>query len=387
MTKARQGESQKQHLRHPLIFAEALLLCICFEAFSSWFAWNYFSGGFPKAGPAAITLHVLAALCFVVYRPGTGTPMPRLDTTRTGIADTKEKNKRDVAEEKPSLGDAYYHRLFAMLVFFLPGFGAVGGLATFISARVILKRQGLAESYEESFKMGEDALFLGSASDDLLQEELSIEPIVDILAGDDVALKRGCISLLRKMKNKRAVELLKQSLADPSPEIRFYAHTALTRIESDFAELLGEAQKRREEEDSPYSARVLARVYRRYAASGLPEDSMRRQYLQDARDLYELALAADPDDARLMLTLGNLCAEMKNFTDSETYFRMAVDIKGCQLEAGLGICRALYETGRMKELIAFSRRLARMERPTALNPEKQAVYDLWAGIPDPGDVS
>ncbi len=181
------------------------------------------------------------------------------------------------------------------------------------------------------------------------------------------------------MKTRRAVELLKKCLSDASPEVRFYAHTALTRIESDFAGLIKDAQERYDTEGTPYAGRALARVYRRYAASGLPEDTMLMQNMKDARKLYEKALDADPDDSRLMLTLGNLCAEMKDYMASEKYFRMAVDSAGCQLEAGLGICRALYETGRIKELGKFSKRLREMPHPHSLSPEKQAVYDLWVG--------
>ncbi|MFW5487780.1 MAG: tetratricopeptide repeat protein [Desulfovibrio sp.] len=305
-------------------------------------------------GPVAILLHLLAATCFMLYRP-----------------------KDNTIETKRSNDDTYYHRLFAMLIFFLPGIGILGTITTFISAGVILRRQGLAESYEEGFKMEKEMLFLNESTANIIQDELSIEPIVDILNGNDVALKRGSISLLRKIKDKRAVELIKKCLADESSEVRFYAHTALTRIEADYAEQIKDAQARYTEEKTPYAARALARIYRRYASSGLPEDSILVQYMKDARDLYEKALDADPTDSRLMLTLGNLCAEMKDYMASEKYFRMAVDIAGCQIEAGLGICRALYETGRIEELAHFTQRLRQMPHAQSLSPEKQAVYNLW----------
>lgn len=346
--------SIKLHLKHPLYFIAASVVAFALEGLAVWLAVAYFSGSPSLLGPAAIALHLLAAACFMIYRP-----------------------KDKPTDTENSYGDAYYHRLFAMLIFFLPGIGILGTIATFISAGVILHRQGLAESYEEGFKMEKEMLFLNGSTADIIQDELSIEPIVDILNGNDVALKRGSISLLRKIKNKRAVELLKKCLADESSEVRFYAHTALTRIEADYAEQIKDALTRYTEEKTPYAGRALARTYRRYASSGLPEDSMLMQYMKDAKDLYEKALDVDPADSRLMLTLGNLCAEMKDYMASEKYFRMAVDIAGCQIEAGLGICRALYETGRIEELGRFTQRLRQMPHAQSLSPEKQAVYNVW----------
>lgn len=355
--------SIKLHLKHPVYFITASVVSLTLESMAVWLAFAYFSGKSSILGPVAILLHLLAATCFMLYRP-----------------------KDNTIETKRSSDDTYYHRLFAMLVFFLPGIGILGTIATFISAGVILRRQGLAESYEEGFKMEKEMLFLNESTANIIQDELSIEPIVDILNGNDVALKRGSISLLRKIKDKRAVELIKKCLADESSEVRFYAHTALTRIEADYAEQIKDAQARYTEEKTPYAARALARIYRRYASSGLPEDSILMQYMKDARDLYEKALDADPTDSRLMLTLGNLCAEMKDYMASEKYFRMAVDIAGCQIEAGLGICRALYETGRIEELAHFTQRLRQMPHAQSLSPEKQAVYNLWTQDNDNEEV-
>ena len=51
------------------------------------------------------------------------------------------------------------------------------------------------------------------------------------MSGDDNDLKRGAINTLQRIGSPEAISILKQSLSDVSPEIRHYAHIALTRLD------------------------------------------------------------------------------------------------------------------------------------------------------------
>ncbi len=72
----------------------------------------------------------------------------------------------------------------------------------------------------------------------ILLRSLDVQPIQDILTGKNAAHKRNALSKIAKNPDKRSIKLLRSCLLDENPDIRFYASSALSRIEEDLNNIL-----------------------------------------------------------------------------------------------------------------------------------------------------
>ncbi len=115
--------------------------------------------------------------------------------------------------------------------------------------------------------------------DRFLMAEVDVSPLKDILAGDDVPLKRGAILSLSRLPRSDAVQLLKRALSDESREIRYYASNALSEMEKEFNDRIFRLV--REVDRSPTTAErhvELARIVLDYTDAGLLDPGMVRYF-------------------------------------------------------------------------------------------------------------
>ncbi len=100
-------------------------------------------------------------------------------------------------------------------------------------------------------------------------------PIVDLLSGDDIEIKRKSVIILHKLKTVKSIALLKKALSDSNVEIKFMAASALLNIENDFKERIKNLEEeiaRAEEDNYPMLHELrynLAAVISKYLMSGL----------------------------------------------------------------------------------------------------------------------
>lgn len=129
---------------------------------------------------------------------------------------------------------------------------------------------------------------------------LDFMPLADILASDDIDLKRGAVDKLAQLKTPEAVTLLLQHRSDSSTEMRFYVTSALARIKKEYDEELEAAKKElAKAKDAARARLLLARIYLQYAASGLLDDATVQAHRREA--LYHLgAISKMPDVDRLL---------------------------------------------------------------------------------------
>ena len=138
-------------------------------------------------------------------------------------------------------------------------------------------------------------------------EELDFLPLADILAGEEIDLKRGAIDRLAELKNPEAIRMLLSCRSDPSPDVRFFATSALTRIKKGFDEELESA--RREMQKDAYSVNgriILAKIYLQYSRSHLLDFATAEAYEREA--LYHLehcveAKGADKTVFQMLLSI------------------------------------------------------------------------------------
>lgn len=105
---------------------------------------------------------------------------------------------------------------------------------------------------------------------ELVAHHLDFVPLADILAGDDLNLKRGAVDKLAQLATPEAIAMLLVRRGDPVPEVRFYVTSALTRIKKNMDEELEEAKRHVQSPgEEALSRLMLAKSYFRQIRSGL----------------------------------------------------------------------------------------------------------------------
>lgn len=274
----------------------------------------------------------------------------------------------------PALG-YYFPALAGMLTFFLPVVGVTGAFGAMLMSRILMTPQGLAKDFEQSeFHHVEQFIAnTWSGASTFLQEELSTQPLVDVLQSGDADSQRGAIELLRKLRTPEAVSLLRSALAADLAEVRFYAHTALTRLEE---EMTGQIEKARAQAEggAPAAQLALAHAYRTYAASGLPEKAMVTYYLEEARKLMSTALATGVQP-EVRLGLAHVCLELGVYDEAKTNLEPLLSTSLAP-QALVALCRLHYDKRDYASMVVTT---ARMQDPLPGHDREALLHAFWSG--------
>lgn len=240
-------------------------------------------------------------------------------------------------------------RFYGVLVFFLPLMGLVGCLILQLVCGRWIRPRGLVEDFQAETEQRVIEPERHETQMDLkafLDEELAVQPVMDILAGHDDNLKRGAIETLRRIGTVEAVNILKKCLSDGSPEVRYNAHAALTRLDESQTRQIKSAQQRldagvRQAEDLyRYGKRCAA-----YGESGLLDDDTQRHYFQMAREALVAANKKGLDETRLMLDLGRLEMNLGAYGDASVQFRGVLSREPGNPHALIGLAEVCYTSG------------------------------------------
>jgi len=332
-----------------------LIASILFEAAGAWLVFLWLRGGAAWTVAAGLALH--AASAFSLWR---GAP----DAARA-------------AEDQGARSRRFFQAFAAFIVLFFPVMG-LPGVGLILLAHKFSRRKGLVEVVTEEMKRA--ALAIGvERVDDLdsfLVEEASVEPILEILKGSDVGLKRGAVSLLGSIGGQEAVGLLKQSLSDASPEVRFYAHATLAKLEDSHAQEIKAAEESAHAGDAGSWVR-LGDAFSRYSVSGLAEEVVRGQLLERAASAYDRALEANRDDSALLIKLGRLHLGNGRFGEARRRFEAVPDGDPARADALLGLCEIAYELRDHAALAGLRFQLAGQSYHSD-DPRRIVLYRFWA---------
>ena len=177
------------------------------------------------------------------------------------------------------------------------------------------------------------------------------------------------------MPSQKTSELLKESLSDANPEVRFYAHAAMTKIADAFSQEIKEAEADLDEDDAA-SFTALGMACLRYANSGFMEEVMRAQFLGKAREAFARASELSPDDHSLQIRLGHLHLDMKEYTEAQKYYESVPDDASGFVEAALGLCKIHYDHRDFDSLYLLRRRLS-MTSCEGGDPAQRSAYAFW----------
>lgn len=139
---------------------------------------------------------------------------------------------------KKRVGEAEQFKFyyFLSLVFCFPfiGIAIYGRTFSAIANRSGTSESELKKSIEDYIKAEWDPqLDLKSPQRGARTLQSTAVPIVDLLSGENVDVKRKSIIVLHKMRSIRAIGLLKHALNDSNVEIKFMAASALLSIENE----------------------------------------------------------------------------------------------------------------------------------------------------------
>lgn len=206
-------------------------------------------------------------------------------------------------------------RTFAIMMGFFPGLGWLGSGMLYLS-HITYKKKSLEEEdhpWEYLFKKDLRHIKPQQATERII-DELDIAPIADIMAGDDLNLKRGAIERLVELKIPEGINLLMRYRSDDQMEVRFFVTSALTRIKADFEEQLTVAKKRVQLDIKNMKERLyLAQIYLDYAASSLLDEATKSEYKREALFHLEEVILSGIDDRHAYDLLHDVYIELKCF--------------------------------------------------------------------------
>jgi hypothetical protein len=210
-----------------------------------------------------------------------------------------------------------------------------------------------------------------------LRPALAVQPLVDLLASDDTAMKRGAVDALVNTRQHLAVPALKPLLRDPDAETRLYASLRLVTLEDDIGqEILAARTATEQSPDNPGAWSSLARVYLKYVASGLLDLAGSRHYLDQAVEAYTLASRLHPRQHRLALAIGRAYLDTGDLVTARHYLEYAEHGDTEQVDARLALMELAFRAGAWNELASSA--VSMLAEVPADHPDRQLV-NWWAG--------
>jgi len=264
----------------------------------------------------------------------------------------------------------YFSHITGWMSFFMPFIGLFGCLASYFSIITFVSTKGLAEDYqEETARVVDDEKLPDSVKNHeaFMSNELNVQPIRDILSGDDQDMKRGVVDYLGRIATPDAVRILKQCLADDSPEVRFMSHTMLGRIDEKHIKRIKDIQNDLEKastEDHAILHEKLGYCYKAYSDSQLLELSTRDYYLKQSELSYQTNLSlTKSNDPNILFTLAQIY-EMLNETDNAKsnfdvarLYALEKDAFMLALRSIIGLAELLYKEALYSDLILLVQKM------------------------------
>jgi len=270
---------------------------------------------------------------------------------------------------------------FAMcFIFSIVAFITLSALLVFISRKKMWQKSDIYDDYEKyifyDFKPGDRPLKTENLAE-IVESELEISPLVDVLAEEDVRLRRGAINIMNRLPRKDAVKLLMTSLKDRSVENRFYAASELSRIETELNDNIVLAKKDVERTPESSAAHLsLANSYSEYYECGILDEITAGYYLDLALEEYYKVLAMEGEDIKVLNYLANLEIHKKEYDKALAKFKRVCEMDPDNVYANVGIIQIFYETGDIEKAIEYSRSII-SKMPETKGPIREIIA-YWA---------
>jgi hypothetical protein len=213
-------------------------------------------------------------------------------------------------------------------------------------------------------------------AEEALRRELSVRPLVEVLAKGDLAAKQGAADALAALGGRSSVGVLRAALLADDDETRLFASLALGKLEEVHTRDLAGARAAAVD-GGPAGWLALAETARRYAESGLPEGEARTQLWQEVESAAARTEAAPSpaERARGWRLRAAARLALEDPRGAAEAARAAIAVDPDELDARYMLCEALFAAGELDELRVQAEPLA--DRAQTSSPA-QLVGRYWS---------
>lgn len=269
----------------------------------------------------------------------------------------------------------------SLITFFFPLIGIIGCLLTCILTK-FLKKGGIVDEHarlDRYIDQRSDRPEMVTDFTAFVNAETEIEPIIDIINGKDVELKRGAVNLLSRIGSPDAIKLLKNCLSDDNDEVRFYASTAIARLNDQHTFKIKKLKKLSDKTfDIPASLIKYGEACKQYSETGLIEENAGMFYISMAKDSFVKALKLEKENIELKIALGHLCICKKEYDEASIYFKETLKAKPDSHDAFLGLCQLYFEMWDLKSLSEFIKTETKPDLSGINDTYKQTLVEFWS---------
>ncbi|MCD6459656.1 hypothetical protein J7L67_03190 [bacterium] len=261
--------------------------------------------------------------------------------------------------------------LSLMLGIILPVFGSLSVCLIYLYRKIYFKIEESAENWdialdneiEIAVPVVEDAVCLDDEQKYML-ENLDVQSYRDILNGDNLELKRSVISKLSEDDKKEDIYILQQTLKDIDPEIRFYASSALKKIEENFQKkFLALKEEISSNPDSLNHNLMLGKEYFRFARSGLSDKTSELFYYNQSKICLQKAYSIDKENIDTALEFGKVLIQLCEYEQALKCFEDAYLIDNENWQVLIWRCEAYYHLGKLKKIQRDCAKLKKLKPP------------------------
>lgn len=265
-----------------------------------------------------------------------------------------------------------------ILITFFPVIGLPAALLFFLAVRGFgfTMKSGIFEDYEK-YILEKSVVDLTSQSiTNLLRyirEEVSFEPLTDIMMGRQIRMKTKAIAKLAQTFSRPHVRLLRAATRDTAPEIRLHAANALLKMENQMHEKIQKALKTAKRLGSPRAHADLGDLCRIYSEIGILNQELSRYYLQMSVEAYRSSLDLETDQPEVIVHYARCLLELGQFERAGVLLERAAEIWPQDAEIVFLRNRAYFHLGKFEGIPDFFRVLDAKE----LEGREKEVCAFW----------
>jgi len=202
------------------------------------------------------------------------------------------------------------------------------------------------------------------SAEEYLRELLDIESFADILIGSNSDLKRSVIEKLAQKDNREAVKLLKQTLKDSDPEIRFHASSGLKKIDENFQRRILTLKEEILLNPQSFDLHLsLGQEYFKFSRSSLADKTTTDFYLNQAWNAIEKALRIKPENISVLLEAGKIKIELGEYEEAANYLDKAINLDSSNWQLRIWRCEANFQIGNITKVKDDCRFIESIKQP------------------------
>ncbi|OGH56894.1 MAG: hypothetical protein A3G34_06970 [Candidatus Lindowbacteria bacterium RIFCSPLOWO2_12_FULL_62_27] len=227
--------------------------------------------------------------------------------------------------------------IFLGTLFFYP----IGGAAfSFVLLVMLIRRDalkvGVMEDYHKAIEtemQREDQLGRIMDIEEEIGRQMEIQPLVDLIHGRDVTLRRAATKYLGKLETRDSVRLLQNLLKDSDREVRFYASSSLAKID----EKLSKRIRTLAAESAARAADVLllkelGYAYLEYIQAGTLDAIGERYHLDQCAETFGKVLSYE-QDSETHFSMGRVMFKLGRIDEAERHLSRAIEMDPKNVDA------------------------------------------------------